>query len=64
MSKYDYDEMDSLKEVIRIKDELSLGYLRIDVDGSVSAIDFGRSVTADELQSLVDLMRKIEREEI
>ena len=64
MSKYDYDEMDSLEEVIRIKDKLSLGYLQIGVDGSVAAIDFGRSVTADELQLLVDLMRKIEREEL
>lgn len=49
MSKYDYDEMDSLEEVIRIKDKLSLGYLQIGVDGSVAAIDFGRNVTADEL---------------
>lgn len=64
MSKYDYDEMDSLEEIIRIKDKLSLGYLQIGVDGSVAAIDFGRNVTADELQLLVDLMRKIEREEL
>ena len=35
MSKYDYDEMGSLKEVVQIKDKLSLEFLyeRLMLDG-------------------------------
>lgn len=64
MSKYSYEEMENLTEINQLKDDLSLGYLRINTDGSISAIDFGRDVTADELQAIVDLMRKIERDEL
>lgn len=64
MSKYSYEEMENLTEINQLKDILSLGYLRINTDGSISAIDFGRDVTADELQTIVDLMRKIERDEL
>ena len=57
--KYSYDDLEESKSLSKLKRELSLDMIKVNPDGSLSGLIMGRDISADELQQVVNVLRKI-----